>query len=171
VGGIGEPAERVLVLEFWATWCPPCRDSIPHLTQVQAQYQRQKKNVVIVGITNEAESTVRPFVTKMDKKMEYVVALDQTSETNALKNGLQVRGIPHAVIVDKTNTIVFSGHPMDQEFERELEKAAGNLAQAKPAKITLSREELQALSIGALKSTLRKKNFFFSGRVFNLVPM
>jgi len=60
---------------------------------------------------------------------------------------------------------------MDQEFERELEKAAGNLAQAKPAKITLSREELQALSIGALKSTLRKKNFFFSGRVFNLVPM
>ena len=41
----------VYVVEFWATWCPPCRVSIPHLTELQHKYK--DKNLVIVGISTE----------------------------------------------------------------------------------------------------------------------
>lgn len=57
---IGQPStpgkKRVLVVEFWATWCPPCRASIPHLTELQRKYK--DKEVYIVGITTEGDVQV-----------------------------------------------------------------------------------------------------------------
>jgi thiol-disulfide isomerase/thioredoxin len=62
---VSEPQPNtVYVLEFWATWCPPCRDSIPHLSKLQAHYKDQ--GVVFIGISSEEESVrshaiARPF--------------------------------------------------------------------------------------------------------------
>jgi peroxiredoxin len=98
--------KTVFVVEFWATWCPPCKRSIPELNRLLEQHK--DKNVVIIGVTSEAEETVRPFVEKME--MKYVVAID----TNRLfadtyMDGIQ--GIPHAFIVDTNGIVVWSGHP------------------------------------------------------------
>ena len=46
-------AGKVYVVEFWATWCPPCRTSIPHLTEVQKQFK--DKGVTVIGISNEKD--------------------------------------------------------------------------------------------------------------------
>ena len=62
------------VVEFWATWCGPCRQSIPHLTELQEKYK--EKGVVVVGISMEKPSVVRPFLKRMGKKMRYAVACD-----------------------------------------------------------------------------------------------
>ncbi|MEW6198285.1 MAG: redoxin domain-containing protein [Planctomycetota bacterium] len=112
------------VLEFWATWCAPCRASIPHLTEVQKKYK--DKGVVVVGISvdggknNATRGDVEPFVKEWDAKMEYAVALDtEPRETmEAYLTGFLVQGIPHAFIVDKTGKIVWHGHPAG-----ELDKA------------------------------------------------
>eukprot|EP01027_Heterolobosea_sp_BB2_P010834 GEZU01015843.1.p1 GENE.GEZU01015843.1~~GEZU01015843.1.p1 ORF type:complete len:154 (+),score=38.14 GEZU01015843.1:50-511(+) len=48
--------KNVFVVEFWATWCPPCRASIPHLTKLQQQYK--DKDVVFLGITTEDDAEV-----------------------------------------------------------------------------------------------------------------
>lgn len=96
------------ILEFWATWCPPCRQSIPHLNELYAKYKA--KGLVIVGVSNEDAATVKAFMKKLP--MNYTVALDPSG---ALGNQFNVRGIPHALVVDKSGKIVWEGHPMAME--------------------------------------------------------
>jgi thiol-disulfide isomerase/thioredoxin len=57
---------NVYVVEFWATWCPPCRASIPHLTELQKPFRDQK--VIMVGISDEKEETVASFVKNMRRE-------------------------------------------------------------------------------------------------------
>src|SRR5437773_620495 len=57
----------IYVVEFWATWCPPCRASIPHLTELQKKFK--DKGVTFIGISDETVSVVKPFVNKMGVKM------------------------------------------------------------------------------------------------------
>lgn len=104
---------QVVVVEFWATWCPPCRTSIPHLVDI---YNRNKdRGLAVVALTNEPKvDAIRTFAEKM--KMPYYVGVG--SDTGAAYG---VRGIPHAAIVGKSGQIVWSGHPMDQQFAPAVE--------------------------------------------------
>ncbi len=103
--------KKICVVEFWATWCPPCRASIPHLTELQKQYA--DKNVVVIGISDEAAGKVRPFVDRMGDKMAYTVGTNPGRQTHKdYMEAFGVNGIPHAFVVDKDGTIVWHGHPM-----------------------------------------------------------
>jgi len=120
---IAEEASKVIVVEFWATWCPPCRNSIPHLTEVQRKFKDQ--GLIIVGVTNEKDDSnkITDFVNDMADKMDYTVAID-VDET--ARKGIFVpsgsRGIPTAFILIG-NEVVWFGHPMDGSFENEIQKA------------------------------------------------
>ncbi len=101
---------KVYVVEFWATWCPPCRDSIPHLTELQAKYGDR---VVFVGVSNEDVATVKPFVAKLGDQMAYTVAVDPAGKVgNGYMTAFGQRGIPTAFIVDAEGRVVWLGHPM-----------------------------------------------------------
>jgi len=114
--GLGKKA---FVVEFWATWCPPCRTSIPHLTELAHKYQDV---VEFVGVTSETEeNNVRPFVEKMAEKMDYAVAMDaKGSVSSAYMGGYGVSGIPHAFVIDMNGNVSWHGHPADPEFEKAL---------------------------------------------------
>src|SRR4026208_488125 len=71
--------KQIVVVEFWATWCGPCRTSIPHLTEMQKKF----KDVAFVGISDEEVPTVKKFVEKMGEKMDYAVAVDKQRKTSA----------------------------------------------------------------------------------------
>jgi thiol-disulfide isomerase/thioredoxin len=138
------PAERdgetLYVVEFWATWCPPCLKSIPHLNELQAKWKDQK--VVFIGITDEPEEIVRPFFEKM--KMAYHVAID-TNRATVDAYMKDIPGIPHAFVVDSKGLVVWSGHPLSG-----LEEAIGQLLEGTyDMKITQAlqktEEELQNL--------------------------
>lgn len=112
--------DKVIVLEFWATWCPPCRQSIPHLSKLQEKY---KDKVVVIGISNEEKSVVEKFF-KAQTEMKYRVAVDDEDKTNGIyMAGFGINGIPHAFII-KRGKILWHGHPM--EMDAELAKAVGN---------------------------------------------
>ena len=111
------------VVEFWATWCPPCRTSIPHLTELQEKFK--DKNVTFVGVSQEGLNTVKPFVKEMGESMDYTVAVDQNGQTtSAYLAPFGVRGIPHAFVV-KDGKLAWHGHPMDGLAE-ELESITAN---------------------------------------------
>ncbi len=102
---------KIHVVEFWATWCGPCRTSIPHLTEMQKKFADK---VVFVGISDETSGEVKPFVEKMGEQMDYRVALDLNRQTSAkYMEAFGVGGIPHAFVVDTAGNIAWHGHPMD----------------------------------------------------------
>ena len=121
-------AGKVYVVEFWATWCPPCRDSIPHLTKLAQQYEGK---VTFIGVSiyergsgPEVEDMVDAFVRDMGDQMGYLVARD-ASDTMAeswMKAAGQ-NGIPCAFLVDGDGKIAWIGHPMgsmESEIDRVL---------------------------------------------------
>lgn len=143
----GEPVQiekgSVYVVEFWATWCPPCRTSIPHLTELQHQFK--DKGVTIIGISNETADKVKPFVDEKAETMEYTVAIDPDQQVSkGYMQAFGVRGIPHAFIVGKDGNFLWHGHPMagmDEVLEQVL---AGQFDYASYAKKKAADEKEQA---------------------------
>lgn len=118
----------VYVVEFWATWCPPCRESIPHLTELQHKYKG--KNVVIVGVSTEKVNVVKPFVEQRGDAMDYAVAVDTTGTVS--KGYMDAFGretIPTAFVVGADGKIAWVGHPRN-DMDAVLDKT---LAAASPA--------------------------------------
>ncbi len=105
---------QVVVVEFWATWCPPCLKSIPHLNVLHDRYA--SRGLVIIGLSNEPAAKVAPFVRRM--KMRYRVGAGSPSgkEYGASR-------IPCAFVVDREGRVAWSGHPMNPEFTAAIEKA------------------------------------------------
>ncbi|MES2598368.1 MAG: TlpA disulfide reductase family protein [Verrucomicrobiota bacterium] len=106
------------ILEFWATWCPPCRQSIPHLNEVYKKYKG--KGLEIIGVTDEDKQTVRTF--EKTTPIEYTVGFDPYKKVN---EDFGIQSIPHALLVDSTGKIVWEGHPMnmkDSDIEAVLKK-------------------------------------------------
>jgi thiol-disulfide isomerase/thioredoxin len=112
------------VVEFWATWCGPCRVSIPHLTALQKKLKDQ--GVRMVGISDEEPAKVKPFVEKMGATMGYAVACDDNRQTySGYMDAFGYNSIPTAFIVGKDGRILWHGHPMaglDQALERFLKE-------------------------------------------------
>lgn len=117
-GGKATPgvAGKVVVIERWATWCPPCVASVPHLNALYTKY-KGRDDFQLVGVTNETdEAKIMAFIEKHG--MIYPVALD-TKGTCA--RDYPSSGIPNATIVGCDGRIFWNGHPM--KMDAPLEKA------------------------------------------------
>jgi thiol-disulfide isomerase/thioredoxin len=135
---------KVYVVEFWATWCGPCRVSIPHLTSLASKMEG-KATIIGVSVwervTDETErlEKVSKFVTDMGDKMKYAVAADH-AEGFMAKNWMQAageNGIPAAFIVDKQGQVAWIGHPMAGLDKALAEVVAGTFN----AKVAASERE------------------------------
>lgn len=96
-----------IMIEKFATWCPPCRAMIPHLSKLAKKY----KNVYILSVSDEDEGTVKGFASKIPATKDYNLAVDSAGDVKALAARENVNGIPHAFIYDGSGTLKYSGHP------------------------------------------------------------
>ena len=134
-----QESKKVAVVEFWATWCPPCRASIPHLTALQKKYQ---DNVVFFGVSAEAPETVKSFVEKQAENMDYRVIVDKDrATTSAYMEAFGIDGIPYAFLVDQKGQIVYHAHPMDPAFENCLAKVVAGDFDIANARKALAKEQ------------------------------
>ncbi len=150
----GKPVEQfekghVYVVEFWATWCGPCKVSIPHLTDVQKEYK--DKGVTVIGVSvweqGEALSAVEKFVETMGSKMDYTVAYDGDRGSSYMAENWMAaakqNGIPAAFIVDKQGKIAWIGHPMDGMDEVLAKVVDGTWDPAEHAKKEAKKASIQ----------------------------
>ena len=105
---------NVYLIEFCATWFPPCLESIPHLTALQEKYK--KDGLIVVGISIDKDiETVVNFVSK-NNAMNYNVGFDKDGIAAEKYMPQESAGtIPVSFLVDKTGIVVWSGHPLEME--------------------------------------------------------
>lgn len=152
---------KLYVMEFWATWCGPCKVSIPHLTELQKKYPQVK--FVGVSVWETDQTAVKPFVKGMGDKMNYCIAMDTVPPGKSGNEGLMAKtwmtaagqdGIPSAFIINKDSKIAWIGHPMT--MEEPLKKIIAGNWDLNAEKAKIEKEQDQKIKMMALRQKLQK---------------
>ncbi len=107
---------KVVILDFWATWCPPCRQEIPHFKELYAQYK--ERGLEIVGLSvDDSSAEVVSFV--KENKIGYPVAMADGALQKAYGG---IRGIPTTFMLDKRGAIAkkYVGYQDKSVFESDI---------------------------------------------------
>jgi len=115
---------KVRIVNFWATWCPPCRAEIPHFVSMYKDLKGKGVEIIGISLDQKGDAAVAPFV--KENKMNYPVVLGDENVVSAYGG---IRGIPTTFIVDRQGRIVkkFVGLPASSEegikdaFMKEIE--------------------------------------------------
>jgi len=109
---------KVVLLNFWATWCPPCRKEMPDLETLYERFG--SKGFVVLGVSDEDAKKVEPFI--RDRKISFPVLLDPGRKANEM---LVVEGIPKSFVYDRDGKLVAQSIDMrtQKQFLEMLGKA------------------------------------------------
>lgn len=108
---------KIIILKFWATWCGPCIEQLPHLRQINEKYTRQGVRLISIS-RDDSRGPVLPFIKKNGMFWTHVIDKEQKVE---LGPAFGVSGIPHAFILSPEGEVLWRGHPA--KLEEPLEKA------------------------------------------------
>ena len=114
---------KFVLIDFWATWCGPCRKAIPELNALHKKFGSQ---LVVIGVSDETEAKVRAMA---EPKIEYASAIDTQGR---MKKALGVTGIPHVILIDPAGIVRWEGFPLLDGYEL-TDKVVADLL-ARPAK-------------------------------------
>jgi thiol-disulfide isomerase/thioredoxin len=88
-----------VLVNFWATWCPPCRKEMPDLESLHNRFKDQ--GLVILAVSDEEEAKVKPFLA--GRSITYPILLDPGRKVNEL---FRVDGIPKSFVYDRNSKLV-----------------------------------------------------------------
>jgi peroxiredoxin len=108
---------KVVILDFWATWCPPCRAEIPDFIELQKQYG--KKGLVIIGIALDKKDAVQKFV--KSNKINYKILMGDDAITGAYGG---IEAIPTTFVLGKDQVIKkqYVGQVQKEVFEKDIKE-------------------------------------------------
>lgn len=118
---------QVVVLDFWATYCPPCREEIPHLVRLQKQFGPQGLKVIGLNVGGEEDRPKVPEFVKL-YKIQYQLA-DPEDET--VRSFLLTDDIPQTFVIDRQGRVVEHVVGFDSEVAARLESAVSQALAAK----------------------------------------
>ena len=113
---------KVVILDFWATWCPPCRAEIPDFVRLQSKYRDQGLVVVGLSMDEEGAKIVRPFAEEFNVNYTMLIANDQTANDFG-----GIVGIPTTFVLDRQGRVVkkFVGQAQLKDFEDAIQPLLG----------------------------------------------
>jgi cytochrome c biogenesis protein CcmG/thiol:disulfide interchange protein DsbE len=117
---------KVILLDFWATWCGPCRESIPHLIHLYKTYQKDGLEVIGMNVDRGDINTVKRFVNSMDIPYSII----STPEDVARNFG--ITGLPTAIIIDKQGKIREKISGFTIEMGKQMAGKVADLLSEKP---------------------------------------
>lgn len=94
--------DKFLLIDFWATWCGPCRASIPHLNEVASEFSDE---LIVVGLSSESAEDVRKMTSPV---IEYFSGVDPQGRTD---EKIGIEGIPHVMLIDPSGKVAWQGYP------------------------------------------------------------
>lgn len=109
---------KVVLVEFWATWCGPCVELIPHLNELHQKYAGS--NFQFVSLVEEGHKTMDPFLKR--NHIEYPVGLESGSVED-----YGVEGIPHAFAIGTDGKILWQGSSESPEMEKAISEELGKM--------------------------------------------
>jgi thiol-disulfide isomerase/thioredoxin len=102
LNGVPDSKGKFILVDFWATWCGPCRQAIPELNKFHAKF---KDKIIVIGLSDETEEDVQ----KMNSpQIDYWKAIDTDRRT---ANFCGIHTIPHAMLIDPDGIVRYQGHP------------------------------------------------------------
>ena len=117
---------KTVLLDFWATWCGPCRESIPHLIQLYNNYRENGFELIGMDVGESDLEAVRRFVKSMDIPYPIVVAPDDVAKR------YRVSGIPATVLIDREGNIRERMAGFNSTIAQELTRKVAELTSEKP---------------------------------------
>ena len=113
---------KVLVVNFWGSWCPPCVDEMPELEKLYAEFSKQ--NVLIVGIAIDSPSNVREFLKKMP--VSYPIAMGGMNGSQLYKAlGNSQAALPFTILISPAGKVIASklGRISEDELRKSIKSA------------------------------------------------
>jgi peroxiredoxin len=107
---------KVVLVNFWATWCPPCRKEMPDLNALHKRFQGQ--GLVVLAISDEEEPVVRKFLS--ENPYDFPIIVDHSEATN---KAFRVEGIPKSLVYNRAGEIVATAE--DQRTEKQFLEMLG----------------------------------------------
>jgi thiol-disulfide isomerase/thioredoxin len=110
---------KAVLINFWATWCPPCRFEIPSLMELYSSYNNKGLEIVGLSIDQGGIDTVLPFI--REKKINYPVAL---VDRDILSKFDEIIAVPTSYLLDQNGIVVrkYSGFYLKSTFENDIKK-------------------------------------------------
>lgn len=99
---------KFVLIDFWATWCGPCKRAIPELNQFKKEFEN---DLIVIGISDETQEKIQSLA---NPKIEYYSAIDTQRR---MYNLLEVRGIPHCILIDPNGIVRWEGFPTLTGYE------------------------------------------------------
>jgi cytochrome c biogenesis protein CcmG/thiol:disulfide interchange protein DsbE len=127
---LSELKGKVVVVDFWATWCPPCRKSLPHVQKLSEDQSRFKEGLRVLAVNaREPKAKIEPFM--QENKYTFAVPMDSTGKT---MGAYQVSGIPTTVVIGRDGVVrdVFVG--FHDDGGKSLDEAVDAALKEKSAK-------------------------------------
>jgi len=91
---------KVVVVNFWATWCPPCVEELPSLESAWQRYRQQ--GLVVLAVSGEERDVVTSFLERLPSDITFPVLIDGDMKSG---NRWQIRGLPTTVVVDRSGDV------------------------------------------------------------------
>lgn len=119
---------RILVVNFWATWCAPCREEMPAFSRLQARWA--DRGVQFVGLANESADKVQPFGKSLQINYPLWTGGEEVSELSR-RLGNKRRVLPYTAIIDSSGRVLETkvGPYTEGELEQRLSAYAANTQQ------------------------------------------